>query len=130
MKLTRLVPLLWTNDLDHTIAFYRDLLGFECINHLEGWTLPRKDSVEVMLFIAQRTRVLRQDSFTGSFYFSPENVDELWQQLKDKATIVYPLEISTMGCASSPSATTTATFCSSVRKSDSLDVPFSSRLRV
>lgn len=30
--------------------------------------------------------------FTGSLYFSPDNVDALWESLHDKATIVYPIE--------------------------------------
>jgi len=49
MKLNRLVPILWTNDLDGSIAFYRDLLGFECVNRAEGWASLQKDEVELML---------------------------------------------------------------------------------
>ena len=30
--------------------------------------------------------------FTGSFYFNTEKVDGLWEQLKNKATVAYPLE--------------------------------------
>lgn len=29
---------------------------------------------------------------TGSFYFHPEEVGELWRRIKDKAMVVYPLE--------------------------------------
>jgi uncharacterized glyoxalase superfamily protein PhnB len=35
---------------------------------------------------------LTRCQFTGSFYFHHDEVDELWQQIKDKAMVVYPLE--------------------------------------
>jgi hypothetical protein len=37
MKLNRLVPMLWTAGLDNTVKFYLDLLGFDCVNRMEGW---------------------------------------------------------------------------------------------
>ena len=30
--------------------------------------------------------------FSGSFYFTLENVNELWEELKNKCTIAYPIE--------------------------------------
>lgn len=118
MKLNQLVPILWTNDPEQTIAFYRDLLGFESINRGGGWALLRKDAVELMLSLPNVHEPFDKIQFTGSFYFHPDDVDELWQQIKDKAMVVYPLRISITGCGSSPFATTTAMFCSSERKSE------------
>ena len=92
MKLNRVVPVLWTKDLDKTIEFYQQLLGFECINRLEAWALLKKDEVELMFSLPNAHEPFDKLQFTGSFYFHPDNVEELWQQLKDKATIVYPLE--------------------------------------
>jgi catechol 2,3-dioxygenase-like lactoylglutathione lyase family enzyme len=37
MKLNRLVPTLWVSDIEQTISFYRNVLGFECANRMEGW---------------------------------------------------------------------------------------------
>jgi len=31
-------------------------------------------------------------TFTGSLYFRSNDVDALWDTLKDKATVVYPIE--------------------------------------
>jgi catechol 2,3-dioxygenase-like lactoylglutathione lyase family enzyme len=45
MKFNQLVPTLWTNHLDKTVEFYQRLLGFECVNRMEGWALLKKDSV-------------------------------------------------------------------------------------
>lgn len=92
MKLNRLVPTLWTNDLDATITFYRDGLDFECANRMEGWAMLKNDEVELMFSLPNAHEPFDKIQFTGSFYFHPDNVEDLWQQLKDKATVVYPLE--------------------------------------
>jgi uncharacterized glyoxalase superfamily protein PhnB len=92
MKLNRVVPLLWTKDIEKSIAFYRDVLNFECVNRVEGWAALKKDEVELMLSVPNAHEPSDKIQFTGSFYFHPDNVDELWQQVKDKATVVYPLE--------------------------------------
>ena len=49
MKLNRLVPMLWTAGLDNTVKFCLDLLGFDCVNRMEGWAILGKDSIELML---------------------------------------------------------------------------------
>jgi len=92
MKLKNLVPMLWTNDLDGSIAFYREMLGFECVNRAEGWASLQKDAVELMLSLPNAHERFDKIQFTGSFYFHPENVEELWRGVRDKATVVYPLE--------------------------------------
>ena len=92
MKLNQLVPTLWTHDLDKTIEFYQRALGFECLNRHESWALLKKDAVELMLSLPNAHEPFDKLQFTGSFYFHPENVVELWHQLKDKATVVYRLE--------------------------------------
>ncbi len=121
MKLNRVVPLLWTNDLDATIEFYRQLLGFECLNRMEGWALLKKDEVELMFSLPNAHEPFDKIQFTGSFYFHPDDVAELWEELRDKAEVqlYQPLSrISNTACASSLSATTTATSCNSGTKSE------------
>ncbi len=92
MKLTRLVPMLWTKDLEGSIAFYKEVLGFECLNRADGWASLKKDDVELMLSLPNAHEPLDKIQFTGSFYFHPDKVAELWQQLEGKVTVVYPLE--------------------------------------
>jgi uncharacterized glyoxalase superfamily protein PhnB len=48
--------------------------------------------VELMVSLPNHHETLEKLGFTGSFYFHPENVDSLWEQLKDKVPIVYPIE--------------------------------------
>jgi uncharacterized glyoxalase superfamily protein PhnB len=92
MKFNRVVPTLWTNDLNQTIEFYERLLGFQCRNRMEGWALLKKDEVELTFSLPNAHELFDKIQFTGSFYFHPDNVADLWQELKDKATVVYPLE--------------------------------------
>src|SRR4029434_8914287 len=52
-------------------------------------------------------------AFTGSLYFHTDDVDGLWQRLKDKARICYPIDNFEYVMRESPSMTTTATCFSS-----------------
>jgi uncharacterized glyoxalase superfamily protein PhnB len=92
MKITGLVPMLRTHDVDVTVNFYRDLLGFECASRMEGWAALQKDAVEIMVAAPNAHEPFDKPSFTGSLYFRADDVDALWQQVKDKAKIVYPIE--------------------------------------
>lgn len=92
MRLQNLVPILWVSDIHQTIQFYRDVLGFECVNQIEGWACLKKDEIELMISLPNAHEPFDRLQFTGSFYFHPDNVDELWRWLKDKATVVYPIE--------------------------------------
>jgi len=92
MKLTALSPILWTHDLPASIAFYRDLLAFQCSNQSDSWACLQKDNVELMLSLPNLHEPFDKIQFTGSFYLRPDDVTALWEQLKDQANVVYPLE--------------------------------------
>lgn len=92
MKLTRLVPLLRVPDLDDTIRFYTGLLEFQCANRMEGWACLQKDDIELMVALPNGHDPFEQSQFTGSFYFTTDEVDDLWERIRDHAAVVYPLE--------------------------------------
>jgi uncharacterized glyoxalase superfamily protein PhnB len=92
MKFTRLVPMLWVGDIEQTIAFYRDVRGLECTNQMEGWAWLANHNIELMISLANQHEPLDKPQFTGSFYFHLDDVDGLWERLKDKVPIVYPIE--------------------------------------
>ena len=92
MKLTSLVPMLRTHDVDATINFYRDVLGFESASRMEGWAALRKDDVEIMIAEPNAHEPFDKPCFTGSLYLHAEDVDAVWNHVKDKARIVYPIE--------------------------------------
>lgn len=92
MKLENVRPVLAVKDIDETISFYRKILGFECENRLEGWAALRKDDVEIMITLPNAHEPFEKCVLTGSIYFNTADVDELWNSVKDKANIVYPIE--------------------------------------
>jgi len=92
MKLENIHPVLAVTDIDDTIRFYRDVLGFECANRTDGWAVLCKDNVEVMVSVPNAHEPFDKPTLTGSIYFNTSDVDGLWQQIKDKANIVYPIE--------------------------------------
>jgi uncharacterized glyoxalase superfamily protein PhnB len=92
MKLNKLTPMLTVTNMDETIRFYRDVLGFECANRSEIWATLLNYDVEIMIALPNAHVPFEKPQFTGSFYFNPDDVDALWQRLKDKATVVYPIE--------------------------------------
>jgi uncharacterized glyoxalase superfamily protein PhnB len=85
-------PMLAVNSIDDTIVFYRTMLGFECANRLEGWAALQKDNVEIMISLPNPHEPFEKPALTGSLYFNASDVDALWNEIKDKASIVYPVE--------------------------------------
>lgn len=94
MKLKSLRPVLWTMQLDETIRFYKDILGFELGEKNEEWVwaLIRHGQVEIMLAKPNTHKPFENSVFTGSFYFNTDDVNTLWENLKDKTKICYEIE--------------------------------------
>ncbi|MFT3935761.1 MAG: VOC family protein [Chitinophagaceae bacterium] len=94
MKLQFLRPMLYTALFDETIVFYTETLGFVLGNRNDDWGWARlyKDDVEIMLARPNEHFPFEKASFTGSFYFTTDDVETIWQQLKDKAKICYEIE--------------------------------------
>jgi len=97
-KLKGLSPILRTKNLEETISFYMNVLGFKNQSNFPNFASLTKDNVEIMMIVpaeepgecdAQNS----DDAFftsarlTGSIFIFTENVDELWDKVKDKATI-------------------------------------------
>lgn len=94
MRLTDLRPVLWTEDLSSTIDFYLEVLGFECSHRNDdwGWASLQKDDVALMIAKPNEHTPYEKIGFTGSLYFNTDNVDALWEKLKDKAKVCYGIE--------------------------------------
>jgi len=94
MKLQFLRPVLWTEDLDATVTFYTDLLGFalDARNDEWGWASLSRDGVELMLARPNHHEQFDKIGFTGSLYFTTDNVEDAWHQLKDKIQVCYAIE--------------------------------------
>lgn len=94
MKLGALRPMLWTSQLKETVNFYTDTLGFTCAEFNEdwGWAAVHRDDIEIMFAVPNEHTPYERPIFTGSFYILVEPVEEMWEILKDKAEIAYPIE--------------------------------------
>jgi catechol 2,3-dioxygenase-like lactoylglutathione lyase family enzyme len=103
-------------DVETTVRFYCDVLGFRCANRFEGWASLQRDSAEIMLSLPNEHLPFQKSLFTGSFYFHSDDVDALWAQLRERIDVVYPIENFDTACASSPSVTSMDTFFNSARK--------------
>ncbi|HEX3129162.1 MAG TPA: VOC family protein [Thermoanaerobaculia bacterium] len=94
MKLQELTPMLRTKDLQGTVEFYTRILGFECDELSEewGWASLHRDGVAVMLAVPNEHESFERPAFTGSLYIRTDDVDGLWEQLKDRVKVCYPVE--------------------------------------
>jgi len=92
MKLENVRPMLAVTNIDETIRFYRDVLGFACVNQMDGWAALSRDNVELMISLPNAHEPFEKPTLTGSIYFNTSDVDALWEQIKDKVSVVYPIE--------------------------------------
>ncbi|MCC8409245.1 VOC family protein [Mucilaginibacter sp. UR6-1] len=94
MKLTSLRPVLWTENINKTISFYVDVLGFIISEKNDdwGWASLDRDNVAIMLAKPNGHSSHTKISFTGSFYFNTDDVEAFWLAVKDKAPICYSIE--------------------------------------
>ena len=94
MRLESLRPMLYTAQLQETVDFYTQILGFTCVERNDdwGWAAMQKDEVEIMFSKPNEHTPFVKPTFTGSFYIRTDNVDEFWNELKDKTKICYPIE--------------------------------------
>ena len=93
MAFNALVPTLEVENMDKTIQFYESYLDFECINReANEWAYIQKDDVVIMLSSRFFKDKYPKTVFTGSLYIHVDDIDVIWQILKDKVDICYPLE--------------------------------------
>ena len=94
MKITELRPMLWTEDFKGTIDFYTNILGFTVgeVSDEWGWAMLWIDDVSIMLAKPNEHTQYEKIGFKGSFYFTADDIDALWEKLKDKARVCYGIE--------------------------------------
>ena len=92
MKILDVTPMLNVAEMGPAIAFYRDVLGFNCIASQEGWTCMSSNGVEVMFSLPNAHLPFEKPVMTGSLYFNVDDADAIWNRLKYKCEVVYPIE--------------------------------------
>jgi catechol 2,3-dioxygenase-like lactoylglutathione lyase family enzyme len=98
MKLQKLSPILWTKDLKETISFYETVLGFKGKSNFPNFVTLTREHVEIMFIVPQdepenckdpndKSDFFPKSALTGSIFIVMEEVDRLWELVKDKAII-------------------------------------------
>lgn len=98
MELKHLSPILWTKNLRETIVFYETVLGFKSKSNFPNFASLTRGNVEIMFVVPQvdieEGEVLNEDSdffpkpiLTGSLFIVTEEVEQLWESVKDQAVI-------------------------------------------
>ena len=90
MKFQELTPMMETNDLQATISFYTTVLGFEVRDTFEDdgktvWCNLYKDTVDIMFSLPNAVMNYGKILLSGSLYIYVDDVDGLWEKIKDKA---------------------------------------------
>jgi uncharacterized glyoxalase superfamily protein PhnB len=89
--------LLSTEDVARSVKFYVEQLGFTCTLRSGGFARIRLGAADIMLALPNAHLPWQGPRFTGSIYLEVDNVDELWESLKARARIVYPIETMEYG---------------------------------
>ena len=92
MKILNVTPMLTVVDMEPVIAFYRDILSFECLNSTESWACMGSNGIEIMLALPNAHLPFEKPVMTGSLYFNTDDVDAFWERLKDRCHVEYPIE--------------------------------------
>jgi uncharacterized glyoxalase superfamily protein PhnB len=94
MKFQPIVPMIWTRELQETVDFYCNVLGFTNREFSEewGWAFIHKDECEMMIAQPNEHTPFERPYFSGTFYIKTDDVDTLWEQIKDKVKIAYDIE--------------------------------------
>ncbi|HVX51411.1 MAG TPA: VOC family protein [Chitinophagaceae bacterium] len=94
MRLLNLTPMLWTANLEGTMEFYATQLGFTISNYNEewGWVHLNRDGAGIMFALPNTHEAFDKPACTGTFYFYCDEVDNLWEKLKDPPFVYYGIE--------------------------------------
>lgn len=95
----KLTPNIMVEDVNRTIDFYKNFLGFELLVSVpeEGqfaWAMLKRDEVEMMFqsrtSLGEEIPALQQKDIGGSltFYIEVDDVKELYERLRGSVTIV------------------------------------------
>jgi catechol 2,3-dioxygenase-like lactoylglutathione lyase family enzyme len=103
LKFQKLSPILWTKDLQQTISFYENILGFKSHSNFPNFVYLSREEVGIMFVLPQdepedckdpnnKEEFFPKPLLTGSIYVYVDHVDELWESVKDKTQIESVLE--------------------------------------
>lgn len=102
MEMNSLVPVLMVENVKQSVGFYESVLGFEAFVAVPNHDVPefciiRRDDISLML--QQRNSLAKEVPFfhnqpigaTCTFYIKVDDIQPLYEDLKDKVTLVSDL---------------------------------------
>lgn len=100
MELLAPIPTLATPSLQETVDFYVSVLDFTCKTLDEQWKFAsiQKDKVTMQLVHPQAkfpfgsSTPFEEPVFTGAIYIHMDGIDELWEKVKDRAEVCFPVQ--------------------------------------
>jgi catechol 2,3-dioxygenase-like lactoylglutathione lyase family enzyme len=95
MAFKTLAPILTTDDMDRSVRFYVDVLGFTCGTQTPGYSNLHRDGVRIMLGAPNAHGEWKGPKFTGQLYVGLEtadDVDALWADVKDRVEVTYAVD--------------------------------------
>ena len=139
-KLVNVAPVLVSSDVRQTAEYYRDVLGFELVEHYESpepFATLYRDSTEVVVVQAARGRIESNAQRYGAgydFYLDPaelSSVDLLYEELREKGASIaaapamtaygsYEFVLEAGGSGSGGSRTRTSSSGASSHRADSV----------
>jgi catechol 2,3-dioxygenase-like lactoylglutathione lyase family enzyme len=101
-KLKYLSPLLFTKDLAQTILFYETILGFKAQSNFPNFVSLTRDDVNIMFVLptqepeelndpGNKEEFFSRPQLTGNIFIFTDQVDQIWDSVKDKVTIKSPI---------------------------------------
>lgn len=92
--LEKLIPVFYTKEINATKDFYTQIIGFKTVSEDSNntWAILQLDNVEIMMSQPNEHLPFEKPNFTGTFYIRTSKVDDLWNKLKNKVSVCYPIE--------------------------------------
>ena len=95
MGMRSLTPMLQTSDMDRTIAWYGDVLGFRCVRRMgDEWCRLEQDGVSLMFM---KNDHVGTPQATATQYIYVDDVNALWETLKDRVAAEWGPEVMPYG---------------------------------
>jgi len=93
--MNKLSAILWTKDLEQTISFYEEVLGFRGKSNFPNFVTLTREGVELMFIVPQEPPKGCDDPagffpnpvLTGSLFIITNQADDLWHSIKDKVVV-------------------------------------------
>lgn len=108
MAFRKLTPNIMVDDINKSIAFYRNVLDFELVMSVPEkgdfeWAMMRNGETEIMFQtranLSKEIPALKDKPVGGalSFYIDVDKINKLYGQLKDKITVVQDIHTTFYG---------------------------------